>query len=422
MRAHRCAVGARRTAAAVCMAASALLAPALRAQVEEPPEGLPAGPWILAPALLAGYSGDSNVFYESPSMGPVSDPLRTASPSLRATLPFRNSRFDLAYRATKSDYDEVVLARSVSQEFGATLSLVFSSYDRLEASASRTLGSSDTQVFDPGGEAVFRGLPYDFDEQTVGISRRVQGKRGWDVYVTRSVLDYADDPDATFFDYDGLEATALYREPLSPKMWLVADWTGRWFDEYDAADTDPDREPTWQERSKLFRAGLQGFLGTGRPYQVVVGLADFGLTGASTSTYRGWTADGALVTRFGAATSLEVRASRRPWPSFFLEGNFYVNEAASARLERRWLRQSRLGAEGRWSRATYTEPVPEGLAGEGIVRADRTVRLRVYANLMVHERFGIRLSVDDDRRTSNFEYAEYRKRVYFVGILLGWYE
>mgnify|MGYP001061094905 CR=1 FL=1 len=409
-------------AAAAVLAVSAWLAPAPLAQVEEPPEGLPVGPWILAPALLAGYSGDSNVFYASAEQGPVSDALRTAAPSLRATLPFRNSRFDLAYRATKDRYEEVELVRTLSQEFEAALSLRFSSHDRLEASVSRTLGSSDTQVFDPGGETVFRGQPYDFDRQTVGIQRMVPGKRGWDVRATRSVLDYSDDPAVAYFDYEGFEATALYREPLSPKTWLVADWTGRWFDQYDSADTAPGREPVWKERSGLLRAGVQGLLGPGRPYRVLVGLADFRLTGGSTSSYRGWTADGTLVTRFGAATFLDVHASRRPWPSFFLEGDFYVNESTGVRVEHRWLRRSRFGVEGRWSRAGYESPIPEGYVGEGIVREDRTLRVGVYANLMVHERFGVRISVDDDRRTSNYEFAECRKRVYVVGILLGWYE
>jgi hypothetical protein len=129
------------------------------------------------------------------------------------------------------------------------------------------------------------------------------------------------------------------------------------------------------------------------------------------------------------APGLTVRGTLvyRPWPSFFLDNNFYLLGAVGAQVEYRRPGGSTFGASMALLDAGYPETVIvdnsqlPGSQQVALQRTDRTLRGDVYANLMIRERMGFRLSVSFIHRTSNYVFAEYSQLVYFGGLTFGWF-
>jgi hypothetical protein len=151
------------------------------------------------------------------------------------------------------------------------------------------------------------------------------------------------------------------------------------------------------------------------------GWADFRFPGGTGSGFRGFVLDAGLQVHVGASTRLDLTATRRPWPAYFLDDNYYLSETVLARLERVWLRYSSAGLEASVARYLY-EPLPfaGGNLPAGFVRKDTGLRMQVYANLFVSDRFGFRMSIARDNRDSNYDGGPYSKTVYLAGMILGW--
>jgi hypothetical protein len=388
---------------------------------EEPPSGLPAGPWILKPSLTAGYALNTNVFYQSAESvpAPVSDYERHVTPAVMATLPFRNSSFTLAFDASRLDYKDTYLNQHWSYDGAADLALVFSSADRLSLRAKRTLGIAETMAFDPGGEYRFQGAGFDLATYEVEAGRAVLGHRGYRARIAWSSLSFDPGANPDFFEFRGYETQVSYREPVSQRTWIVGDYEGRHFDHYYA---NVGGEPYRLERTDMLRVGVEGKLGEHQPYFVLAGWGQFRFPGSPGSDYNGWVLEANLTTELGPSTTLLFNLSRRPWPSFYEPNNYYLVEGASAKIERRWLDRLSAGAELAFQSSSYPEPTPPE-AGETQARPpryDRTARVALYANLMILEEFGFRVSIEESRRTSNIRMQDYRGGVYFAGIVLGW--
>lgn len=377
----------------------------------ETPDGICVGRWILKPLFDLGYSRDSNVFYASPGRDLQADDVTTAAATLKATLPFRNSRFTTDYRAIRTDYRTISLPRKLSRDFGADLNLKFSTMDRLEFKARETYGTADTKLFDQGGSTVFRGDPYHYSTQQIEAAREEYGHRGYVFRLASNRLDF--DPTAlSFFEYTGYEGFAEYKEPLSSRLWLVGSYEGRRYDNFLANDTSLNRTPFRRERSDLYWVGALGLLGPDEPFVLRAGWARFRFPGTVGPVSGDFTLEGSLQLHLGASTRLRLRASRRPWPAYFTSGtesvNKYVVESLFARVERLWLEFSTAGVEASFGRYRF-----------GRLRQDRAISARVYANLMLRERIGFRVSIEGSRRNSEKEF-EYRKAVILVGLVLGW--
>ena len=403
---------------AACAAASS------RSAASDLPEGMLVGPWILAPSLTSGFAYDTNVFLASStstSSGTISDRVLRVTPGLVAALPFRESLLKLDYSVTRLDYGKTPLERNLSRDAGIDLALNFSTQDRLSLRANRNLGVAETLAFDPGGEVVFRGQGFDLTTYEIEAAREVFGHRGYRVRLSREALSFDPGTTVAFFEFRGIDAEVDYREPLSPRFWAVGDYEGRRYDHFLADEPTGSHEPFRKEDSDVVRVGLQGQLGEREPFLVRVGWGRFRFPGSEGSEYRGIVADASLVIRSVGRTELELGLQRRPWPSFFLNNNYYLVNSANLRLSRRWLQYSTMGIEGWWQEATYGDPVPMNVPQQpGLTRVDRTLRASVYANLMIRERLGVRISVDENHRNSNYLGAGFEGRVYFAGIVLGW--
>ncbi len=396
--------------------------PAVAAGPTDVPPGVPAGPWILSPLLEVGYASDTNVFYTAENEGPISDTVLTTAPSIVATLPFRNSLFRMDYEWVRTDYGTVSISRDLSRDYGADLALKFSTLDQLRLKARETLGVAFSQV-DQGGSAVFQGEPYDLSTYTAELAREEYGHRGYVVRLTRETLNFPPEVTVAYFEYSGYTGFAEYKEPRASHLWLVGSYEGRRYDNFSVAGPNAPSVLYRREHSDLLWAGIQGLLGPDEPYTLRGGWADFRFPGGAGTGFRGFVLDGTMQLHVGAATRVHLAVSRRPWPAYFYDDNYYLTESLTARIERFWLRSSGAGIEATAARYSY-EPLPlaspDHVYEAGFVRKDTGLRMQVYANLFISDQLGFKLNISRDTRDSTDAGARYGKTVYYAGVVLGW--
>jgi len=370
--------------------------------------------------VVLSLAEDSNVFYTSRSTGrPVRDRLFRFDPTVRATWPFRNSTLDLRYQASRLDYGTVRLERNWSQQLVAEVSLLFSSWDRLSASASRTKGVSETVLFDPGGEALFEGAPYDFDVQKVELKREVYGRRGYRFAAARSSLSFSPGARVSFFDYEGLDVNLDVREPISSRFWVTSAYLGRRYDHFRVSGSSLGPRFFRREESDHVLTGFQGLVRERSPFEVLVGRAVARFPGRGRSEFRGLVYDGRLQLALGGGAAVGVSVSRKVWPSFFGENDYYVSESLGGRFERQAPGRLLVGIAGTAWRNRYPRPVTFSGA-DSVLRRDRTWSVEAYATFLLRESYGLRLSVRHEDRQSSYEPADYEKTVVSGGIALGW--
>jgi hypothetical protein len=377
-------------------------------QQDSPAEGLTVGPWILAPYLLAGAAVDDNIFLSSEG---AEDTISTFSLGLDATLPFRNSSLELAYKASKMKYEQHDFSRDTTEEGRFELDLRLGSLDRLVvrglALRSFTDLSRSSEEFggvDPGDERFFDGQPYHYNRFELELSRLVPRQQGYLIRVTRVDLNYLDTSNGTapeerpFDDYRGFDAAYEFRQPLSANRWLIGYYQMRRFNHYDASfGTGVERG---NETSDTLQIGLRGPLGKGQPLFVRVGYGRFvydGLVGPSgpletqrhsdLAGYANW------ALKIGGRSSLVLSAGHATLPT---TTNFYVNTVFRAEFSRKWFQHSTVGINTILSSNRYG-----ARQSDDFVRQDYRYELEARLDWLLHERFGFVLAGRYSERESN---------------------
>jgi hypothetical protein len=397
------------------------------ASQETPPKGFPAGPWILAPTVVAGYEHNTNVFLEDEIEDPTSDYSLVVEPEITATLPFRNSYLDFHYKATWRDYGSAFPDEKLAQELGVRLSLLFASMDRITIGGNRIFGVAATEEFDPGGEVVYDGKEFDLTDYSVELKREVQGRRGYRIQVRRSELDFDPAPDLRFFDFKGWSGEAEYREPLNENLWIIGAYSGSRTDHF-CKNLDPlgnpcppPSEPLRKESTDTASLGLRGVLAANQPFYLRVGSASYRYTLRTGSNFQGVTAEGSLGIPIGGGTSLRFGLSRRPYPSFYFNSNFYLVERVDTQLQHDWRNgAASAGLRAFFSRSRYSNAIDfPGFPQDGTVRRDTILRGELYANVFLVKRFGLSTVVSWQSRDSNIEGEDYEGESYFLGLTYG---
>jgi len=283
------------------------------------------------------------------------------------------------------------------------------------ASAAFDLGISDVRQFDPGGEATFRGEPYNRYVWKVGVQRRVPGRRGYDVTYTGAALNFVNRDDVNFFDYRGGIALLAYREPVSARWWLVGEITIRDFDHYKT--DDPPGQVFRREESQLYEVGFRGLAGKRQPVVAVLGYGDYQFPGSGSSGFQGLVGSFRWSLPIGAATSVRIGADRQARPSFFANQSHFVATQILTVFERRFRRYSSVGFDMLLGRNEYGDPEP---SYDDIVREDRRWAADLYFDFKLTRIFGFRVSLTKERRNSNIPRFDYDAFVTFSGITLGW--
>lgn len=400
----------------------------VRAQEEprlpDPDRVLSAGPWLLAPSLTAGWSNDSNVFYQSAGANPTKDSILHIVPELRALLPFRNSEFEGRYRRDFVDYKDTSLDNSGYAEYSSALRLRFSSHDMLEFTGTLTRGWAETLQFDVG-ELTFHGEPYRHNTWGVGLSREVLGRRGYSLRIQRMDLNFDADADVRFFDFRANSLEAEYREPVRENLWILttirlenADHFCRNFDPSGALCPEVG-VPFRTEEAGMVLFGVRGAVRGQDPFLFRIGQDTRRYTSplrAGSRVDDDLVGDGYLTLRVGPSSRLHFNWNRGLWSSFYLDNDFYRSQGLETTFEKLGVRGTSWGAKVGLQAVDYAR----GLELEAR-RRDRRVFGQVYATLQLRQRTALRLSVERHRRSSNLEGFDYDGTVFFAGMVLGWF-
>jgi hypothetical protein len=414
---------ARSLRLAVLLVPAGLCATPLRAQGERL-DGIPVGRWLLKPVLFAQLGYDTNPFYEGPEGDADSETSARYALGLDGTLPFRESALRLAYRRERLDYENTELTEDTAEDFSGELGLRLATRDEVKVGADLTRGIADTLRFDPGGEIVFRGEPYDLRLVTTTASREVRGRPGYGIQVSRRDLVFPrEEADFNYFEYRGWDFDAEYRHPFGPSTWGTLGYAGKRYrhfcDTVEPGGTPcPDvGVPFREETGDVVYAGFRGALSERSPYRARIGWLDLRYDGTISEGYRGPVGDVDVRVGLSAGTWVAATLTRQVYSSFYLNNNYFVYDAASARaglgFADRW--EVALGAT--YSRSRYETPAPGSTTG---ARTDDTLRSEAYANVFLPKRFGIRVVVTDERRSSSDAALDFDRRTFFAGAFFGW--
>jgi hypothetical protein len=406
-----------------CLAAAALALAATAVHAQERPDGLPAGPWIVAPRLVVGHERDTNVFRRDSSGAPENDQIFLYTGGLRASLPFRMSLFELDYEASRYAYERNVFPRDVVQSLAATLNLNFVSGDRLILREQYRLGFERFQDVDPGNELLFESQPYGFNRWEVELARDVPDRQGYAVRIARVDFNYEPDLSGTrptFFDYRGFDNSFEYRQPMAGQRWWLLHYGSRRINNYAAAHVPGPGEPPYEvgvpfrkEISDSLEAGLRGFLRGGLPYHLQVGWARLDYEGNDESKFRGMSGSASTLLRPREDLELELSAARRVLPSSFQ--TYYINNEFRGDFEHAWLPSSTIGGGLVFDHNEYGS-----FDCGGSDRRDQRYELNGFMTWQVHRIVELRVAAMRDARNSNCVGIDYDALVVSTGLRLGW--
>ena len=408
--------------------------PAVAQTREALPEGIPIGHWIVAPFFASELTFDDNLFRSPDGNLQEEDRLTALEAGLVATLPFRNSRLNLEYEASRFEYAENAFTRDTTQDFKLDLAFNFSSGDTLEVQEQYTKGFSDLRVFDEGGQLEFEGQPFNYNQVDLRMSRSVRRQQGYSIRVSRRDLNFVGDNEVPFFDYRGFDSSFEFRQPLAGAKWLIAYYGSRRFNHYEANTPEEVGNPIRKETTDSLQLGLRGFLGPEQPFVVRLGYTDFAYEGTDSLGFNGLVGFTRWLLRFGASSELDLSFSRRPLPSNF--DTFYLINEFRSRFSRDILRNGSLGIEFLAAKNKYGAPV--GLGGtvgeervdcgagfskgfEDFIRKDERFRLRASLGWRIHPRMRFELSAAQSKRSSNCAISEYDATVVRGNLSVGWF-
>jgi len=423
-------------------------APVAAQRLDDRPEGLPAGPFLVEPYVRFTYENDDNVFRRNGLVEintfntVVSDNIATVWGGAKASLPFRMSLLEFSAELSRFEYQKTTVPQDFTRDFQATGTFNFATGDTVALSERFLQGLSQIQatVGGDGGEETFSGRPFDLNELELEISRAMPGRAGYSVRIRRIDLNWDAFPVPTgAFDYRGWNSSVEFRKPIPGRRWLIFSFNGRRLDHFDADyATAPEPEapfgvPFRQEKFDSAQVGVRGFQSRGSPffvqigygrfdYEFVEGLVDSQGQPVESSGFRGLVGAGRWRVPIGGRTSLDISGQRRVLPSNL--NTHYVNNDLRVHFYREWLRYSTVGIDVRWSGNRYGDlifdegaNVPDGCKQ---LRKDRRTLAEAYVSWLPFVRTTFRMALSLDDRNSNCPLFEYDSTRLTAGVSYGW--
>jgi hypothetical protein len=427
--------------AGVVMAVAGLSGPAVAQATdgEVLPDGIIAGRWILSPYAQTTVGVDDNLF-RSPRE-PQRDQVTRLSGGVLATLPFRNSLLDLFYEASQFEYRDSEVPTDLTHRLGVSAGLQFGSGDALTVRDRFTRGQVELRRFDPGGEVVFEGEPYNYNRFDLEMARADATQPGYNVRLSRIDFAYVDQPpDAAFFDYSGYSGAFEYRHPLPNFKWVVGSYSGRRFNHYEdefkkIVEDDPDtpedeteyirtetRVKFRSEISDTLQAGVRGFLGQRQPFWALVGYGRFEYENKPESKFQGIVGSVQWRVPVGSTSFVDLAFDRRPLPSTF--DTYYIVNELRTRAEGDGFRNSRVGVSmilgrNRYGSVLNTDDFND-ISCAGEIRQDDRYQVEGYLNWVIHPRVGFQFTAGHTSRGSNCDNATYDANVVATSFVFGW--
>lgn len=397
------------------------------AQVEdEPPRGFELGRWALAPYFETSYEADDNIFRRvdlpnEPFIGPVSDELTTVTGGFDLRRPIRNSLFEMSYAASRLEYTKNRFARDLTHDFSADFVLNLSSMDHVKLTEEYSLGISDLQRVDQGGELVFDGEPYRYNSLTLEADRSEPLQPGYYVRLSRIDFNYEErQASLGFFDYRGWDTAVEYRQPLPTSKWLIGYYNRRRFDHYRASEAVGT--PFRRELSDTLQVGLRGYVGARQSFFLRAGFNRFRYDLLNSTDFTGLVFHAQWNPALGESSKFRFSLTRRPLPSSF--DTYYIINELRGQFDHEWAPDMRVGARAVFSVNRYGGPivlVSGSIDCSTFVREDQRYDVEGYVDLVFQQHYGLRLSATRQQRLSNCDLSEYTANIVSAGFRVGWY-
>jgi hypothetical protein len=392
------------------------LAPCARAAV---PEGVQAGPWLLAPYLSTSFEGSDNVFYDSrENPRRTGDYITTLGGGIEANLPFSNSNLMLKYDAKQLNFQTVEFPRDLRQLGQIDLELNFKTGDTLSF---KDTFRKDFTAIDIGSEQPqFTGEPYNLNSWEIELARNDIARQGYLIRVRRQDFNHEGTEPVNFFEYRGFDNAFEYRQPMPNRRSWVARYESRRFNHYvPQASGGVVGVPFRKELSDSILFGVRGLLGRDQPYFIRLGFGRFRYQSQNPSRIQGVVGSAARRLVIGGRSTLDLYAVRRPLPSN--SADQYVNNGVRAIFERQWL-HFESGTEAEVVFNNYDGPGGGNCGASGDDdRQEKIFHVEAYGGWRVHRRMRFKVSGFYDTRSSNCVNFDYDVLGFETGLALGWF-
>jgi hypothetical protein len=415
-------------AAVLLASASAALA---QGESIDPPDGIQAGPWIIAPSIFANYEWDDNLQRVDDSeqngdvLGPLTERVWAVGATLGVTLPFRRSRFDFEYETADETFVKTSFDPEPAQRSSIGVDLRFSTGDRLVLADRFTrdyVRVREDSEEDPSvdGEEIFFGEPFNQNRVQFDLSRSVPGHQGYRVRVERRDFDYQGTAPTSLYDYRGFDSVYEFRQPTSEEGWLLFHLSQRRFNHYRPLDPRVG-VPYRKEIGNSYQFGWRSNLGKNNPFLLRIGYDTFRYdeyeTLTESSVFRGIGGFYSGTFRTGPDSQLNVNLTRQSLPS--TQNTYYINNVVRAEFDTDFLRTLNFRGRARLAFNDYGDPIPfwdcDGR------REDWVSEIGAEVGWPVHPRMEFSLNGFHERRRSNCEGGSYKDTEISVGLRLGWF-
>ncbi len=395
-------------------------------------EGLRVGRWTLAPGVELSFERDSNLFRRSELGGLplVSDDAAQWQVGLGAQGALSWGRVEFGVQSSWTDYRTTFAEVLNVKRAAFAIDAPSGAFYRTKVGASLIEGVAETQEFDAGGEAIFRGAAYTLAHLEAEISKQWEGWRAFWSRLQHTRFRFESDVAAGFFDYEqrGLELGAGLGQGALGSLALVA--AAARADHFcPSGQADDDRCP---QPGAAFRDEERARIGVvferrvgRRRYEIAPAweTVRFSGTGDVGGDFGGLVGTLAYADDAGGPISGSVRVSRQVFPSFFLGNNFFVSNQLGLLLEYELQGPLSLELEGKLYRNHYGDVVraPLNPLLDGLRRKDRLAIGRATVIVSLRKRLQVRLWVSrEERESKRFPVADYGATIAGTAVSWGW--
>jgi hypothetical protein len=373
------------------------------------------------------FGHDDNLFLlssELPPEGRVATGVVIIKPRFVMDLPFGSNRVRWAYSPLYRDYtsQQFVQSEKLSHYFDFDGLFRAGRAITVRAQDHYVRGTVELQEIDQGGELTFGLAPFTLNEASAEFDVDVTGRQGLSMIPRYATSSFDQVSGSYLLGYTRREFEGRYRYQLTPATQL--------YGYYAYENSAQERTPLLygQVVITVRRAGLALSRNINRAVvaSMAAGYETMRFEGGGPSQFDGWTLEANCSLQVGDVTRLDLSARRLPYPSYFVNSNYYLGDQIGMQLVRQVGQRVLLRFGATLSKNDYDAPLditvapgapPEAdLNMNGLVdayesyapsigqtRGDKFVRFEAGVSLQMSPAMRLSVGYNVDRRNSNVE-------------------
>ncbi len=380
-------------------------------------DGISAGHLVLYPSLTVDYLHESNVLFGS-GIGSgneiIAAGVRVIQPRIVAELPIGANRIRWSYSPAYRDYttSQVAQTQRVSHFFDLEGKFKMGSSLDIALRDHFVRGTTELREVDPGGETAFGLAPFTLHEPELDVDLALGARQGISIIPRYTSTRFDDLQSASFFDYRSRRLEGRYNYRVGPLDTL--------YGYYALDDTQQHRDdPTFGEITQTARTaglGLRRVINEAVTSSLSVGYQTLTFNGVADQDFSGVILDASATWHLGDTTRIEFAGRRNPYPSFFENNNYYLNNEIATRIAEQIGQNTYVTVAGTYQVNHYTQTSTTF----GVRRRDRVVHLEAGIGRQFLRSLRAFVGYNRDRRDSNVDLATYTVDRIIFRIELGW--